>query len=74
MEATDWIRKGPRVLSNGGSDPGMRQLKKQSATGSQKYDGFSVNPPSHRGWTKNALNRSGGLSPDEIKSSLKVAF
>jgi hypothetical protein len=70
MEATDWIRKGPRVLGDGGGDPGMRQLQEQSTTGAQKDDGFSVDPPSHRGWTKNALDRSGGPSPDEIKSSL----
>jgi hypothetical protein len=74
MEATDWIRKGPRVLGDGGGDPGMRQLKEQSPTGTQEDDGFSVDPPSHRGWTKNTLNRSGGPSPDEIKGSLQVAF
>jgi len=74
MEATDWIRKGPRVLGDGGGDPGMGQLKEQSTTGTQEDDGFSVDPPSHRGWTKNTLNRSGGPSPDEIKGSLQVAF
>jgi hypothetical protein len=74
MEATDWIRKGSRVLGHGGGDPGMRQLKEQGTTGAQKNDGFSVDPPSDRGWTKNALDRSGGPSPDGIKSSLQVAF
>jgi hypothetical protein len=58
------------VLGDGGGDPGMRQLQEQSTTGAQKDDGFSVDPPSHRGWTKNALDRSGGPSSDEIKSSL----
>ena len=74
MEATDWIRKGPRVLGDGSGDPGMRQLEEQGTPGAQKNDGFSVDPPSHRGWTKNAFDRSGGPSPDGIKSSLKVAF
>jgi hypothetical protein len=74
MEATDWIRKGSRVLGHGGGDPGMRQLKEQGTTSAQKNDGFSVDPPSHRSWTENALDRSGGPSPDGIKSSLQVAF
>ena len=74
MEATDRIRKGPRVLGHGGGDPGMRQLKEQGTTGAQKDDGFPVDPPGYRGWTKNALDRPGGPSPDGIKSSLQVAF
>ena len=36
MEATDWIRKGSRVLGHGGGDPGMRQLKEQGTTGAKK--------------------------------------
>lgn len=74
MKATDRIRKGPRVLGHGGGNPGMRQLKEQGTTGSQEDDGFSVDPPCHRGWTKNALNRSGGPRPEEFKSSLQVVF
>ena len=52
----------------------MRQLEEQGTTGAQKNDGFSVDPPSHRGWTKNAFDRSGSLSLDRIKSSLQIAF
>jgi hypothetical protein len=52
----------------------MRQLKEQGTTGAKKNDGFPVDPPSHRGWTENALDRSGGPSPDGIKSNLQIAF
>jgi hypothetical protein len=70
MEATNWIRKRSRVLGDCGGNPGMRQLKEQSATSAQKDDCFSVDPPCHRGWTKDALNRTRCLSPDKFKSSL----
>jgi hypothetical protein len=70
MEATNGVRKGARVFGDCGGDPGMRELKEQGTTGAQKDDCFSVDPPSHRGWTKNALNRPCCLSPDEIKSRL----
>jgi hypothetical protein len=62
------------VLGHSGGDPGMRQLKEQGTTSEQKNDGFSVDPPSHRGWTENALDRSRSARPDQIKSSLQVAF
>lgn len=72
--SSDRIREGPRVLGHGGGDPGMCQLKQQGTTGAQKGDGVPVDPPGHRAWTKDALDRSGGPSPDEIKSELVVAF
>jgi hypothetical protein len=70
VEATNWVRKGSRVLGDGSSNPWMRQLKQQSTTGAQEDDRFSVDSPSHRGWTKNALKLSCGFSPHEIESRL----
>src|SRR5215475_8009362 len=74
MKTANRICKGARVLGDGGGDPGMRKLKQQSATGAQEYHGFPVDPPSDRGWTKNAFNRSGGSSPNDIKSRFQLAL
>jgi len=52
----------------------MRELKQQGATGAQEEDRFPVDPPRDRGRTKNAFNRSGGPSLDDIKSRLQIAL
>jgi hypothetical protein len=74
MKATYRICKGARVLGDSGGDPGMRQLKQQRTPGSQKDDGFPVNPPRYGRRTKNALHRSGGPGPDDIESRVQIAF
>jgi hypothetical protein len=69
METIDRVDKGPRVLGDSGSDPGMRQLKQQSTAGPQEDDCFSIDPPSQRGWAQNASTDP--AAPARTKSRAK---
>ena len=72
MEATDRIGKGPRVLRDGGSDPGMRQLKQQRTAGAEKDDGLPVDLPGHRVRTEHAGNRSRRVGADLIEGQFQI--
>ena len=49
MKPADRICQAPRMLGDGGSDPGMGKLEQQRATRPQKYDRLPINPPGNRG-------------------------
>ena len=64
MEASNWIRKGIRVLFDGSGDPRVSELQEQRAPGTQKDCSLTINGPGDRSRAKNAGERAGCDLPD----------
>lgn len=72
MEASNWIRKGVRVLFDRGGDPRVGELQKQRTPGTQKDCSLTINGPGDRSRAENARERAGRDRPDPGQLAFQV--